>query len=73
MSNTSGALGFVQGLQGGMDFMDKRRRNKAIDKSIAQDTYLNEIDIASRKKDFVNEGVILTSGSNLTIRPSTTP
>ena len=56
MSNTSGALGFVQGLQGGMDFMDKRRRNKAIDKSIAQDTYLNEIDIASRKKDFVNEG-----------------
>ena len=54
--NTSGALGFVQGLQGGMDFMDQRRRNKAIDKSISLRSHLDELEVGARKKDFMAEG-----------------
>lgn len=51
--NTSGALGFVQGLQGGMDHTDKRRRNKAIDGLLAQDKYKNDLDFSARKDEFL--------------------
>ena len=54
--NTSGALGFVQGLQGGMDHADKRRRNKAIDNILDRDAHEKDLDYASRKLEYENAG-----------------
>lgn len=54
--NTSGALGFVQGLQGGMDFMDQRRRNKLIDQTLAKKDYLTDLDIDARKRTWIGAG-----------------
>ena len=56
MSTTSGALGFVQGLQGGMEHADGRRRNKAIDNLLDRDKYEFDMKTAANKLDFENQG-----------------
>ena len=54
--NTSGALGFVQGLQGGMAHSDQRRRNKAIDNMLDREAHEFDLDVASRKKEWEKSG-----------------
>ena len=52
MAGTSALGGLASGIVAGQEHMDKRRRNKAIDNMLAQDSYEKDLDFAARKNDY---------------------